>query len=196
VIHTSTIAAVPRDVDVVVDPSELDLVVNINAHYGFELDQPTESVGVYLYDPIRDEHHITYNFIARNLGNTEETLNITVSSVLDWVVNVTQPIIVLEPNDIMPSIPIEVIVPSQAQLNPQTLTVTARALNAPDSPTETLELQLTFPDLRIKAGDVSGNVDGESLEWPKDAPGFGPVLAIGAILGVAMLSRSRRRWSQ
>jgi dolichyl-diphosphooligosaccharide--protein glycosyltransferase len=189
-VHTITFQAIPRGSND--DPSKMELAITINQHYGFELRTPEDSGGFYLFDRERKEHHISYQFIVENKGNGRESLNITVSTVLDWTIELPSPELSLEPYDIQPNIPIEVTVPTTTELNAQTLVITAVPSNDPDPTPVSMELKLTFPDLYISKGDVNGDVEGEQLEWPKDAPGFGPLVALAAV-GLAALVAVRRR---
>ena len=91
------------------------------------------------------------------------------------------------------AMPIEVVLPNNVEMNPQVLRITGTAKNAPDNPTETLDLRLTFPELTAKRKNVSGDDDGDPLEWPEnEAPAFTILIALAA-LGLVALSADRRR---
>jgi hypothetical protein len=193
-VHTSTVLATPRDsVD---DPSELDLEVHINQYYGFSIKVPDVNAGIYFYDEKHGQHHVSYNIEIENSGNGPEIVNLTFQSVLDWFIEIPMSDVELGPHEPRLNNPIEVDLPSEGVLQAQTLIITGTPQNAPDGEPVTVNVPLVFPDLKAKKGKVSGDVAGEPLEWPEDAPGFGSLSVVLALTGVALVARRRRRWQR
>ena len=194
--QTITVMATPREGDT--DPSELDVIININQHYGIALkpqDQHTSSYRTDIDDDGNLIRKASYFFVAENLGNGEETVRFTFSEITGWVIEFPQHEQMLGPYEQFPSVPIEVILPDNEEMKPQVLRITGKALNAPGGNETTLDLVLSFPDLVIKKEDISGDEEGEELRWPEnEAPAFSTLAAVAAISLVALaLDRRRRR---
>jgi hypothetical protein len=90
---------------------------------------------------------------------------------------------------------VNVTLPERAEMRPQVLRITGTSQNAPqENRTETLDLELTFPDLLIRKDNIVGDDDGEPLEWPdNEAPAFSALVAMVAIGLVAVAADRRRR---
>ena len=190
-----TVTATPRDGDSA--PSKLEVTFNINQHYGFELKANTENQGYYRIEKDKDGNparQVSYFFTVLNKGNGQEILKLTTSDIQDWTIEIPQKEVVVEAYQEFKSVPIEVTLPEEAVLKSQTLRITATAQNAPSKPSQTLDLTLTFPDLTAKKVNVGGDEGGKPLEFPSDeAPGFGTLTVLAAIVVVALVADRRRR---
>jgi dolichyl-diphosphooligosaccharide--protein glycosyltransferase len=189
------VSADPREGDD--DPSTMDVEIIINQFYGYELSESELQPGFYRMETKPDGTEarlVTYFFAAHNLGNGKEVIHLTASDVLDWTIELTQKEVSLEGFEEFGTIPIEVELPNETVMRPQVIKITGVAENAPTNKTQTVDLELSFPDLTIKKKDVSGEQDGVPLEWPKDeAPAFTTLAALAAIGGAALAARRRRR---
>ena len=195
--QTITVKATPREGDT--DPSELNVTININQHYGIALkpqEQHTSSYRTQIDDDGNLTRKVSYFFIAENLGNGLEVVRFEYSEITGWEIEFPQPEVPLGPYEQFPAVPIEVILPDNEEMKPQVLRITGKAQNAPDDMEITLDLVLSFPDLVINKKDVSGDDEGDDLKWPEnEAPAFSTLAAVAAISLVALaLDRRRRGW--
>jgi hypothetical protein len=200
---TESVVAVPQTVVIHATPrngttedSTLDLILNINQHYGFELLKSDMDRGVYRpqYDA---DGNLTrkgsYFFTVKNLGNGLEVVKLSYGDITGWEFEFPQQEIELNGYEERSTVPIEVTFPDNAEMRSQVLTITGTAENAPDDKVQTLELELSFPDLEAKKKNVGGDDEGDTLKWPKDeAPAF-TSFAIIAALGLVALATGRRR---
>ncbi|MCJ2540101.1 MAG: hypothetical protein LN414_02390, partial [Candidatus Thermoplasmatota archaeon] len=192
--QTIIVKATPREGDT--DPSEFDVIININQHYGIALkpqEQHTSSYRTEIDDDGNLTRAVSYFFVAENLGNGEEKVLFTFSEITGWEIMFPQPEHMLGPYEEFPSVPFEVILPDNDEMKPQVLRITGKAQNAPDDLEVTLDLVMSFPDLVINKEDISGNDEGDELRWPKnEAPAFSTLAAVAAI-GLVTLALDRRR---
>jgi hypothetical protein len=195
--QTITVLATPRDGDT--PDSSLEVTINVNQHYGFQLLTKDDDRG--FYQPEIDEHgnlsrRGTYFFTAKNLGNGEEVIKFTFGNIPGWEFEFPQKEANLKGYEEFAAVPIEVTFPDNAEMRPQVLRITGTAQNAPDNKVQTLDLELSFPDLEAKKSNVGGDEDGDVLKWPKnETPAFTTLAAVVAFALVAvMIDRRRRRW--
>ena len=176
------------------DPSEMDVEISINQFYGFKLRVPEGLVGNIFYDEEKAEHRAHYDFVVENTGNGNENISLEFGTVPGWEFDFPSDKVTLGPYG-QENVPIEVTLPLQSELRAQTLTITGTSLNAPDNEVRTLDFELSLPELSAEESGVSGSVDDEPLEWPEEAPGFGVLAALVAVLVTAIATVQRRRWS-
>ncbi|NIS20769.1 MAG: hypothetical protein GWN89_12775 [Thermoplasmata archaeon] len=189
------VKAAPREGDS--EDSELELVININQHYGFELRETERQRGDYRMGTDKEgnpQRQATYFFALKNLGNGNDTIRFTVSDITDWEIDLPETQIKLLGYEERPSVPIEVALPDEEEMRPQILRITGTSDSGPDTQTDTIDLELSFPDLVAHKRDVTGDDDGEPLEWPEnEAPAFTFLMAMAAIGLVALAADRRRR---
>ncbi|UCC94089.1 MAG: carboxypeptidase regulatory-like domain-containing protein, partial [Thermoplasmata archaeon] len=192
--QTVTVSATPRNATST--PSTVELTLNINQHYGFDLLVSDSDRGFY-HPEFDDEGNLTrrgtYFFTVENLGNGDEVVEFSFGEVTGWEFEFPQHEAELKGYQRITSVPIEVTFPDNEEMRPQVLTITGTAQNAPDNRVQTLDLELSFPDLTAKSRDVGGDDEGEPLRWPKnEAPGF-TILVMMAAIGLVALAADRRR---
>jgi uncharacterized membrane protein len=193
--QTITVMAIPREGDT--EASELDITVNIEQHYGFEMRANLQMSGDYSSELGGDGNfyrNVSYTFTVENTGNGKERIQLTYGDISGWSIKFPISELPLEGYEEQGAVIIEASLPDREEMKPQTLRITGRSLNSPDLPTQTLDLELTYPDLTAKKENVAGDDDGEPLEWPEDeAPGFPALIAIVTVGLAALVSYRRRR---
>jgi hypothetical protein len=195
--QTSTIKATPREGDT--EASSLEITINVNQHYGFEMKPTIVDAGFYRAE--FDENgnlsrRATYFFTINNLGNGDEVVELTPGTITGWVLEFPQLEVSLLGYQEFASIPIEVTLPDNEEMRPQVLRITGTSQNSPTPEVHTVDLELSFPDLSAKQKDVGGDDDGDPLKWPKnETPAFTTLAAIAAISIMAVgAAHRRRRW--